>query len=84
MEYIKVYIFNSESEATELIKRLDEIKGLPTECGSTITYCNFEVINEKIIIRWDEFIESVLGEEPQEIEMLESDNPFNSDFFVNS
>ena len=84
MEYIKVYIFNSESEATELIKRLDEIKGLPTKCGSTITYCNFEVINDKIVIRWDEFIESVLGEEPQEIEMLESDNPFNSDFFVNS
>lgn len=84
MEYIKVYIFNSESEATELIKRLDEIKGFPTECGSTLTYCNFEVINDKIVIRWDEFIESVLGEEPQEIEMLESDNPFNSDFSVNS
>ena len=79
-----MYIFNSESEATELIKKLDEIKGLPTKCGSTLTYCSFEVINDKIVIRWDEFIESVLGEEPQEIEMLESDNPFNSDFFVNS
>ena len=84
MVLIKCYIFNSELDATELIKKLDEIKGLPTKCGSTITYCNFEVINDKIVIRWDEFIESVLGEEPQEIEMLESDNPFNSEIFVNS
>lgn len=85
MEHIKVYIFNSESEATELIERLDEIKGLPTECGSTLTYCNFEVVNDKIAIRWDEFIESVLGEEPQEIEMLESENPFeDSEFSLNS
>lgn len=84
MEFIKGYIFNSESEASELIKKLDEIKGLPTECGSTLTYCNFEVINEKIIIRCDDFIESVIGEKPQEIEILQMENPFNSDFSVNS
>ena len=76
MELIKVYIFNSEAEAIELIERLDEIKGLPTECKSTLTYCNFEVINGKIVIRWDELIESVLGKQPQEIEILESENPF--------
>jgi hypothetical protein len=81
MECIKCYIFNSELEAAELIKMLDEIKGLPTECRSTITYCNFEVIDEKIVIRWDDFIESVIGLKPQEIELPKIKN---SEIFVNS
>ena len=64
MASIKAYIFNSEKEARGLISQLNEIKGFPTKCGSTLTYCNFEVIDLKIIIRWDEFIESIIGEKP--------------------
>lgn len=79
MASIKVYIFNSESEATELIKKLDKIKGLPTKCMSTLTYCNFEVINDKIVIRWDEFIESIIGKKPIILEIKEQ-----IEFSVNS
>lgn len=71
MELIKAYIFNSVEDANSFIAELDEIKGFPTEDNSTVTYCKHEEYNGVIFIRWDDFIESVIGEPPIEIQ-----NPF--------
>lgn len=59
---IKGYLFQTEQEAQNAIYQINTILGIPvSEDATTRTYCTFENMDNKIFIRHDETIESVLG-----------------------
>ena len=78
MERIKIYIFESVSEAESFIQTLNEITGYPSEDGSTLTYCNYETYNGIVFIRHDSFVDSVITRKPTEIEIT-TENPFTNE-----
>ena len=75
MAFINIYEFDTLEEANELIDLLNVMKGFPTSDGSTLTYCRAEQVGDKYRIPHDEFIESVVGYPPTEIEVIIK-NPF--------
>ena len=76
MAFIKIYEFDTLEEANDIIDLLNVMKGFPTADGSTLTYCKAENVGDKWRIPHDEFIQSVVGYPPLEIEVIQT-NPFN-------
>jgi len=65
----QVFIYNSEQEAVNAIATLNEYYGIPKDAEAvTQTLCEYNVWNDKYIIRFDECMRVVFGE-PTEIEI---------------
>jgi len=67
---IKGYLFQTEQEAINAIEQINTALGIPiSNEATTRTYCEFENTDNKIFIRHDETIESILGT-PIEFEIV--------------
>ena len=62
MEHINVHIFNTIDEAQDAIQLINNSLNLPTEDGSTLTYCNVMSYNNILYILADDITVNILGE----------------------